>query len=163
MPWKTDAQLKTKYYLRDREMHDDAIVNDLIKGYKYGERTIKYDVSMNRTDLVDTNKSLSIVGFVEPRHLYEQHFMGTGTWAVVANPKYPASEKMFVSLVSSLKKYERVILGRYVYRNGCRPKMVALFADYDDLYEDEPYRSNASLMMLELGYKGELGGCVDVR
>lgn len=154
MPWRNDAKLKTKYYLRGREMPDDAVINNLVKCYKYGDRVVKYDPTLVENS-VDTSKSVRIVGFIEPRHVLDQHCLGTGTWTVVGNPKYPASEQMFVSLVQSCKQFKRAILARYVYRIGSRPKMVALFPDFDGLYEDEPYRSEASLLMVQLVFKGE--------
>lgn len=150
LAWKYEDQRRVKYYLADKELSIDAQI-DLIKGFRYGNEAIPYDRSVAAYS-TQTTKCLSCIGFVKESVFQDQLFAGTGAWTVVAQKGVAASERKLVALVAALKELKRAIIVRYVYRNGTKPKLMALFPVHSAV---DSYRNDASLTMLELIYRGK--------
>lgn len=153
LSWKYQDQRRVKYYLADKELSVDAQI-DLIKGFRYGNEAIPYDSSLSAYG-GQTTKCLSCIGFVKESVFQDQFFAGTGAWTVVAQKGVAASERKLVALVAALKELKRAVIVRYVYRNGTRPKVMALMPVN---CPTDAYRNGASLTMLELIYRGEISG-----
>lgn len=148
LTWKNEHALKTKYYVNDKELDAEAAM-ELVKGYRYGGEATCCDATVSTVEMPPA-KCLSCIGFTSQASLRDLHFAGTGSWSVVAQKGRTVSEKMLVALVASLKETRRAAIVRYVYRAGCKAKVMALLP----VESENEYRNGASLTMLELIFKG---------
>lgn len=143
--------MSTEYMCNDKVIDNLDQVN-LIKGYMYGDTAVAFDASLRTIKGDEHSKCLMCFGFTSQASIRDEHFSGTGIWSVVAQPDFAVSEKMFAHLVSALKNAKMALLARYIFRNGLRPKVMALFPVESRL----AYKNGASLHMFELIYKGDL-------
>lgn len=149
--WKTDSaegytKLRTQYFLDDKELTADQTLN-LIKGYMYGKTPVAYDESLGMSSN-ESRKGLICIGFTQQSAIKDGCLAGTGTWAVVSQSGSAVSEKKFVALVAAMRESKVAMVTRYVYRNGTKPKIMALFP----VESRVPYKHVASLSMMELLY-----------
>lgn len=118
---------------------------DLIKGYMYGKTPVAYDSSLGMNSN-ESRKGLICIGFTQQSAIKDECLAGTGSWAVVSQSGFEISEKKFVALVSAMRETKMAMVVRYVYRNGTKPKIMALFPVESRI----PYKQVASLSMVEL-------------
>lgn len=130
----------------DKELPDDRTA-DLIKGYMYGKTPVAYDASLGLNSS-ESCKSLICIGFAQQSSIKDECLAGTGTWAVVSQSGFAVSEKRFVALVAAMRQTNMALVARYVYRNGTKPKIMALFPVESRI----AYKQAASLSMMELLY-----------
>lgn len=141
--------MATEYLLNDKVIENPDQIG-LIKGYMYGDSAVAFDAALRTLRAEDNGKCLLCFGFTSQASIRDEHFAGTGIWSVVAQPEFAVSEKMFAHLVAAMRKSKLAMLARYVYRNGLRPKVMALFP----VDSAVAYKAGASLHMFELIYKG---------
>lgn len=156
MTWKTGAVDDQPCFMSTEYLQNDKVIENpdqigLIKGYMYGDSAVAFDASLRTMRAEEHVKCLKCFGFTSQSLIRDEHFAGTGIWSVVAQPDFSVSEKMFAHLVAALKTGKLALLARYIYRNGLRPKIMALFPVESKL----PYKNAASLHMFELIYKGK--------
>lgn len=118
---------------------------DLIKGYMYGKTPVAYDSSLGMNSN-DSRKGLICIGFTQQSAIKDECLAGTGTWAVVSQSGFAVSEKKFVAMVAVMRETKMALVARYVYRNGTKPKIMAMFPVESRI----PYKHDASLTMVEL-------------
>lgn len=119
----------------------------------YGSTPVAMDKSLG-INFDAGDKSFRCIGFTDRNNIHDQHFTGSGVWMAVPQKEAPVSEKLFVALVTAMKSSNSIMLARYVYRNGSKPKIMALVPHPDT--EKNECKRNASLMMMEMHFAGEL-------
>lgn len=157
MMWKTGAVDDQPCFMASEYLLNDKVIDHLdqigmIKGYMYGDSAVAFDASLRSVQPGENAKCLMCFGFTSQSLIRDEHFAGTGVWSVVPQPGYAVSEKLFVHLVAALKTSRQALLARYIYRNGLRPKVMALFP----VDSKVAYKNGACFHMFELIYKGEL-------
>lgn len=119
----------------------------------YGTTPVPFDQTLGlKFDAGD--KSLRCIGFTNREYIRDQHLSGTGVWLVLPHKDAPCSEKLFVALVKALRDANSVLVARYVYRKGTKVKVMVLMPHSES--EKNQYKKNASLLMMELHFAGEL-------
>lgn len=141
--------MATEYLFNDKVLEKDFF-SQLIKGYMYGDTAVAFDASLRTLNPDGHVKCLMCMGFTSQSVILDEYCAGTGVWSIVAQPDYPTSEKMFAHLVAAMKSLRVALVARYIYRDGLKPKVMALFP----VESKAPYKSSASLNMMELVFKG---------
>lgn len=153
--------MTTEYFHDDEKIEiDDAddAMEKFIKGYMYGSTAVAYDESVGISNANALNiKSFKCIGFVEMKYLQGEHFVGDAVWTIVAQKNCSSSEKKLAAMVSVMKKLNLAMILRYCYRNGTKPKLMAIFPSTIDniILTNETLCSNnlrPHLQMLELYY-----------
>lgn len=118
----------------------------------YGTTPVAFDQS-HGIKIDAGSKSFRCIGFTSRDSIYDQHLCGTGVWMVVPQKDSPISQQLFVALVNVMKSSGLAMMARYVYRSGCKAKIMALIPNSD--CEKNEYKRNASLQMMEVHFAGE--------
>lgn len=111
----------------------------------YGKTPVAYDSSLGMNSN-ESRRGILCIGFTQQSAITDDCLAGTGTWAVVSQSGFKNSEKRFVALVDAMRESKMAMVARYVYRNGTKPKIMALFPVESKI----PYKQMASLSMVEL-------------
>ncbi|XP_055386809.1 X-ray repair cross-complementing protein 5 [Condylostylus longicornis] len=102
---------------------------ELIDGYMLGSTAVPYEKS-----LPTTKQGMQCIGFTQKSNVLPQYIFGSATYLVFAKQTMETSVKMMDALVKALNKNNMVMIGRRVYRDGLRPKFVALFPNTEQKY-----------------------------
>lgn len=135
-----------EYFLNDEFIDPETLIDNVIKGYRFGDTIVPYDDS----DVPKNGrKSLVCTGFIKKEDFTELYLAGTGIWAVVAQKGYPVAANMLTSLVAAMRKTNVAMIARYAYSGTSAPKMMILFPN--DM--NKKYPEHNSLLMYELFFK----------
>lgn len=137
---------KMEYFLNDEYIEPATLIENLIKGYRFGDTIVPYDDSDAPKN---GRKSMVCTGFIKREQWSDLYLAGTGIWAVVPQKGCSASANMLAALTMAMRKANYALIVRYAYSASAAPKMMILFPN--DMNEMHPEHN--SLLMYELIYK----------
>lgn len=135
-----------EYFLNDEYIRPEDLIDNLIKGYQFGDTIVPYDDADTQKS---GRKSFVCTGFIKRKEFSDLYLAGTGIWAVVPQKGCSASANMLGALVSAMRKTGVAMIVRYTYSAAASPKMMVLFPN--DMNKKHPQHN--SLLMYELFYK----------
>lgn len=140
------ASAQMNYFLNDVLLPPDQLIDNLMKGYRFGETVVPYDDS---SPITASRRSFSCIGFIKKEQFTELYLAGTGIWAVVPQKGSTASANILTALVLAMRKTNVAMVARYTYGANTAPKIMILFPN--DL--NEKLSKHNSLLMYELVFK----------
>lgn len=126
---RTDGvKVERTYHLADDLDGEEVVLEDRIKGHKYGTSIVPMSEYDEAALAYTAEKTLTALGFVPIDSISPEHSI-YHIDAVAADRGNIWACFALESLVDAMLAEQRVIVARYCYRNKAQPWMVALFAN----------------------------------